>query len=338
MSEILILTKEEVSQILTMDMAVRGVESAYRQKSEKKAELFPLVTHVFEGKHADMDIKSGYLAGDGIYGFKLVSWFEDNDEKGIPRLSATIMIFDDQTGQPIAMMNAGTVTGMRTGAAGAVGVKYLANPDAHTMLIVGTGVQAYYQLAAVLTVTDKIDIVYIYSPHGVENAARKCPMIREEAERLLGGKERHFDLIPVDNLQEAVGKSEIIITVTNSKKPLIQADWVQPGTHFSCIGSDMAGKQEINGAILKKAKVFVDDLNQTKTVGECEVPIKEGIITEDDIDGEIGDIIAGKTAGRTAAADITVFDSSGISLQDLVVAGEIVDYAKKNGTGRWITL
>ncbi|MDO5423796.1 MAG: ornithine cyclodeaminase family protein [Eubacteriales bacterium] len=338
MGELLVLSRKEIEEILDMEMAIKAVESAYRQKSLGKGSLFPLVTHVFEEGKADMDIKSGHLSESGLFGFKVVSWFDENTQKALPKLFGTMMVFDDATGEPLALLNAGPITAMRTGAAGAVGAKYLANEEAGTMLMMGTGAQAAYQIAALLTVKPEIRRVFLASPHGPERARERAAEIQGEVERLLRGKKRDYRLLLVEDLEQAVRESEILVTATISREPLIQKEWVMPGMHFSCIGADMEGKQEIDGRILGCASVFVDDRKQAETVGECEVPIKQGLLAPEDFKGEIGEVIAGMIPGRTAKEEITVFDSSGIGLQDLTLAGELVDYAKKNGKGRWITL
>ena len=131
----------------------------------------------------------------------------------------------------------------------------------------------------------------------------------------------------ISNLQEAVSDSDIIITITPSHTPLIQKKWVKPGTHFSCIGADMAGKEEIDSQIFEDAIVFVDDLEHCKNAGEIEIPLKQGTLSEDRICGELGDLILGKAAGRKSDTDITVFDSTGMALLDLAVADFLL---KKN--------
>ena len=131
----------------------------------------------------------------------------------------------------------------------------------------------------------------------------------------------------ISNLQEAVSDSDIIITITPSHTPLIQKEWVKPGTHFSCIGADMAGKEEIDSQIFEDAIVFVDDLEHCRNAGEIEIPLKQGTLSEDRIGGELGDLILGKAAGRKSDTDITVFDSTGMALLDLAVADFLL---KKN--------
>ncbi|MBU5625545.1 ornithine cyclodeaminase family protein [Oscillibacter sp. MSJ-2] len=334
MSEVLILSQETIGRVLTMSDAIRGVEEAYCQKSTGAGCLFPLICHVFEPERADLDIKSGHLARSGIYGLKMVSWFGDNEKKGLPALFGTTLLFDDSTGVPVALLNAGAVTGMRTGAAGAVGAKYLARRDSRRMLMVGTGAQAPYQIAAVLLAMPGIDTVELCSPRSPSRAADRLDAIRQAVEELLnGGRAEPYIIAAAENLEEAVGRSDVIVTATPSHQPLIRREWVRPGTHFSCVGADMAGKQELDGAILGDARIFVDDLTQAVSVGECEMAIRQGHLGPEEIAGEIGDLIEGALPGRTDREEVTVFDSTGIALQDLVVSKVAVERAKERRLG-----
>lgn len=154
----------------------------------------------------------------------------------------------------------------------------------------------------------------------------------------MSGEKRDYTLVPVSDLETAVLESRLIVTATSSRTPLIQSEWVKPGTHISCMGADMEGKQEIDGRILQKARIYADDLKQSVTVGECEIPVRQGLIGRGDLVGELGGVLEGTVPGRLSCEDITVFDSSGIALQDLVVAQEIVGRAEQNGKGRYIEL
>ena len=131
----------------------------------------------------------------------------------------------------------------------------------------------------------------------------------------------------VDNLAAAVGKADIIITITRATKPLILREWVRPGTHFSCIGADMPGKEEVDPAILRDAAVYVDDVDQCVNAGECELAVKGGYLRREDIRGQIGEVLLGQKAGRTSAEQITVFDATGLALLDLAVAKMVVEEA-----------
>lgn len=337
MSKLTVLSGEAIEELLTIPMAVEAVKQAYLEKAKGEAALWPMVFHEFVPGQADLDIKSGNLDGLGFYGLKVVSWFGDNPGKGLPALYGTSLLFDLATGGPKALLNAGPITDFRTGAAGAIGAKYLARPDAETLLMAGTGALAPYLIAATLYLLPGIKTVYVANPHHPEQSEAACADIAPVVEKLLrpcGGC--HAALVPAPNLEAAVKHSRIILTATPARAPFIRAEWVQPGTHISCVGADMSGKQELDGGIFRQAKVFGDDAGQCLAVGECEVPHKSG-----DFSGklcEIGHVIAGSAPGRTGSDDITVFDSTGIALQDIAAAAALLQAAEAAGKGQSIRL
>lgn len=272
-------------------------------------------------------------------------------KKGLPALFGTTVVFDSNTGAPVGILNAEYVTGMRTGAAGAIGAKYLARKDSENLLMVGGGHQSTFQIAATLIVMDNIRTVRIYDPLDLDRAKILSCSLKgileekflskyEKGTELYGRIAEKFDVNfeAVSDIEEAVSKSDIIITATPSRKPLIRKEWVQKGTHFSCIGADMEGKQEIDENIFRIARVFVDDLYQAVSVGETEIPVKKGVIAKEDIIAEIGDVILEKAAGRTGTDDITIYDTTGIALQDLLTSKLALDLAKERGIGVEIDL
>lgn len=332
MHQIQVLTLEDTEKLLTMREVIARVEEVYREKAQGTAGVWPMIFHEFDPGKADMDIKSGYLQNQGVYGLKLVSWFGGNPAKGLPALTGAVMLFDSATGRPLGLINGEHMTGMRTGAAGAVGIKYLARPESEVLLMVGAGHQAAFQITAALGVAPNIRRVLVYDPMDIENARHFCnrfrPMGAEHTQQpaaLL--KSRGIVLEPVADLQQAVSFSDIIITATPSRKPLIMRDWVKPGTHFSCMGSDMSGKQEIDAAIVADARIVVDDIPQAIAVGEIEAAVRQGLVDEKNIVAEIGEIILGRRQGRTGSCEITVFDSTGIALQDLATGALALEKA-----------
>ncbi len=337
MTEMTILNGTAIEELLTIPMAVEAVEQAYLEKSKGDAALWPMVFHEFDPGHADLDIKSGDLSGLGVYGLKVVSWFGANPERGLPALYGTSLLFDLATGAPRALLNAGPITDFRTGAAGAIGAKYLARPDAETLLMAGTGALAPYLIAAALYLLPQIKTVYVANPHHPAQSASACESIISQVEKLLsscGGCRAVITAAP--NLAEAVRHSGVILTATPSREPFLKAEWVQPGTHISCVGADMPGKQEVEGALFPVAKVFGDDTAQCLSVGECEMPYKAGTFSGEIC--EIGSVISGAVPGRTSDSDVTIFDSTGIALQDIATAAALLQTAQTAGKGQTVTL
>ncbi len=184
MTEMTVLNGVAIEELLTIPMAVEAVEQAYLEKSKGDAALWPMVFHEFDPGHADLDIKSGDLGGLGFYGLKVVSWFGANPGKGLPALYGTSLLFDLATGAPRALLNAGPITDFRTGAAGAIGAKYLARPDAETLLMAGTGARSHCRHIVLLP---QIKTVYVTNPHHPECSAAACEAITPQVEKLLSG-------------------------------------------------------------------------------------------------------------------------------------------------------
>lgn len=314
------ISAEEVRSNLTIEEVLACNEQVYLQKSQENTVVWPTVFYEFDPGHADMDIKSGYLPKQKIFGHKTVAFMEANTQKGLPDLVGLIVVFSSETGLPLGLVDGSSVTGMRTGAAGALGAKYLAKPDSKNALIVGTGNQARFQISALLTVFPQLEKIRIANPRHPEHAASFTATIREVLLQEFGMDASAVSFEAVSDFPSAVSDSDIVITITPSHTPLIQKEWVKPGTHFSCIGADMAGKEELDPAIFADAVVFADDLVHCKQVGELELPLKQGVLTEEQIRGELGDLMLKKVAGRQSEEEITVFDSTGMALLDLAAA------------------
>lgn len=338
MLEIKVLKMEDTIKVLKMKDVIETIEEVYRAQSAGASKIYPLITEEFIPGSAEMDIKSGWLADDGIYGLKVVSWFEENEKAGLSALLGTILIFDARTGAPIGLLDGSYITGIRTGAAGAIGAKLLARKDAKNLLIVGAGHVATFQAAATLLSFPNLEKVMVYDGLDYDNADRFAKTLRKTLAKDFDIEKVKAEFAAVKDIAKAAGESDIIITVTPSREPIIKKEWVKAGTHFSCIGSDMAGKEEIDPAIFADAKVFVDDIEQCVNVGEIEIPIKEGVMSREDITGVIGDIITGKAVGRENDEQITVFDATGTALLDLLTGMLAIKEAEKQGLGQTIEL
>ncbi len=333
-----VLKMEDTKKVLKMQDVISTIEEVYRAQSAEDAVIWPLITEVFEQDKAEMDIKSGWLKKTGIYGLKSVSWCEDNEKIGLPALLGTILIFDAKTGKPLGLVDGSHITGIRTGAAGAIGAKLLARKDAKNLLIVGAGHVAAFQAAATLLSFPQLEKVMIYDGLDYDNAVRFADGLRDTLKEEFAMDNVKASFAAVTDIAAATAESDIIITVTPSREPIIKKEWVKPGTHFSCIGSDMSGKEEIDPEIFADARVFVDDMKQCIEVGEIEIPMKKGILKEEDIAGLIGDVMTGKASGREREDQITVFDATGTALLDLLTGMLALQEAEKAGLGQVIEL
>lgn len=340
MAQIRILSADDISKVLTISDALSAVEDAYRQKAEGRGTAWPMVYSAFEPGVADMDIRSGELAASGLFGLKLTAWFSKNPDRGLPEIFGTTLLCDDTTGAPLALLNAGAITGLRTGAAGALGIKWLARKGSKNLLVAGAGHQASFQVAAALAAVDSIDHVEVWDPRKQEAPEARVRLMASEVADMLAkaGIERDYELVAVSDGQAAAQKADAIITITPATDPIIQDGWVKPGTHISAVGADMEGKQEVASTLDAHASLFVDDREQSLSSGEFEVPAKEGAITPDSIKAELGEVIAGMKQGRVSEDEITVFDTSGIAVQDLAASKMAYDRAVEQGLGTVVEL
>lgn len=338
MDHIRILNEGEVRSLVTVPMALEAVEAAYAQKHAGQASVWPLLFHEFVDGVRDMDLKSGNLDGDGIWGLKAISCYQDNPEQGLPVYHGTSLVFDFETGAPKAVLNAMPITRFRTGAAGAVGAKWLARANAATLVVCGDGGLCPYLIVANLLVLPQLERVVVTNPLHGETDAGRLDAISAEVAALLGeaGTNVAAPRIETAGLVEAVCQADVIMCATPARTPYLRAEWVRPGTHVSCVGADKPGKQEAESALLAGARVVVDDVHQCLTVGECEIPHAEGALSAE-LD-EIGAVIAGDAPGRTSDDEITVFDSTGLSLQDLATIARIVSRAETEGVGTQVAL
>ncbi|PQP82253.1 ornithine cyclodeaminase family protein [Paenibacillus sp. PCH8] len=326
------LSDNDVRQGLNVPKVIHLVETVYKAKSENNAETWPTIFYDFVPGKADMDIKSGYLKRDKVFGHKTITWFAENEAKQIPTLTGLITVFDAETGRPMGITEASYITGIRTGASGAIGAKYLARQDSETLLVVGSGNQAIFQIACALSALSNLKTVCV-AARDQEKLRSLVNSIPQRLQSEFGMNVENVKFEAVKSLEEAVKSSDIIITVTSSRTPIIRREWVKQGTHLSCIGADMAGKQEIDSNLMSQARLYVDDREHCIQVGEIEIPLKEGKITESHICGEIGDLILGKIEGRTSNEQITIFDATGMAILDIYAAKMALQTAAERNFG-----
>lgn len=337
--KIITLSQLEIKKVLELDKVIEGVEKVYSQKSDGKTAVWPSIEYNFEEEKAVMDIRSGYVKGEKLHGAKMLNNFPLNVDKGISSFSGLLLIFDSTTGLPLGVMDASYITSMRTGATAALGVRALAREDSKNLLIVGAGRQAFYMLAATLLVMPQIQNVRIIDPLSYENAVNFTNSIISRLADELNIKVRNdISFSAVDDLPGVLSDTDAVITITRAASPIIKKEWVKPGTHFSCIGADMAGKEEIDPELFKDARIFADDINQCISFGEMEIPCKMGIITKEFVTGELGEVLSCKKQGRISDDDITIFDATGLALLDIVTGKLAIDLAVEKGLGTTVEI
>jgi alanine dehydrogenase len=296
---------------LDLGLVNLAIESAFSDHG-KGLVLMPPKVYVTlpEG---DFHTMPAYLPTLSIAGVKIVNVHPGNPQKGLPTVMALTVILDISTGEPVAVINATRLTDMSTGAAGAIAAKYLSSKKEITLGVVGTGRQAEDQVAAISREL-KIREIKVWG--------RNPEHVRKFAERFMEYPNSSGSL-------ERVCDCDVLVTTTPSRSPLVQAEWIHEGTHINAIGADAPGKEELDPALLKRAQVFVDDPAQAVHSGEINVPISLGIFRESDIAGTLGEVVIG-IKKRERKEGITIFDSTGLAIQDLAIAHIAMQQGKKN--------
>jgi alanine dehydrogenase len=323
----LILTQKDVQKILPLSQikkVINVVERAFSDFSQGIAEMPPKMYLIFKEFDGDLRIMPSWSKGLLMAGTKIVNVHPQNPKKGLLSVMAVIVLNDPKTGMPLALMDGTWITAMRTGAASGVATKYLARKDAKTLGVVGAGFQAITQIAAI-SKAKKLKEILVYD-------------IKEEAiERLAKILAKEKIKIKKGSLEEVCQK-DILVTATPAREPIVKKEWIKPGTHINAIGADAPGKEELDPEILKNAKIVVDCMEQASHSGEINVPLAKGIIKKEDIHGEIGEIVSGKKPGREKENEITIFDSTGLAIQDLYTATLVYKEAKRKKIGKEIKI
>ena len=314
--ETLLLTQSDVRSLVTMESAVAAVEQAFAAHGRGEA-LMPPKVYIELAEHCgDFRAMPAYLAGAA--GLKWVNCHPQNQARhGKPTVRGLYILSDPSTAEPLAVLDATWLTAVRTGAAAAVATKHLARSDARTVGFIGTGVQARTMLDALRVVLGPIEIV----------AADSSKDTAESFVSDFGGR--------VGTLQEA-SACDIVCTATPSTTPIVERDWIRPGTHLNAMGADAHGKQELDPQILQEGLVVVDDVAQAQGSGEINVPLRERQIELEDLHASLGEVIAGLKPGRTREDQITIFDSTGLAIQDVALAQVIYEAARQQGMSRRI--
>ena len=307
----LLLDRNAIKILIDMADVINVVEEAFRMCGEGKGKM-PAKTYLSLERG---DFRAMPAALPGSAGVKWVNVHPQNPSRGLPSIMGILIYSDPETGYPLAIMDATEITAYRTGAAAAIASKYLARRDSHTVGIVGAGFQAHTQILAHAELFNSISI----------NA---FDVSREAVDRLISALAQFS--IRNCSIQEAVA-SDIVCTLTPSRSPIIKREWIKPGTHINAVGADAPGKQELDPSIVKEALVVVDDLEQARGSGEINVPIQSGIYTTEEIRGTLAELVVGKKKGRGNDRDITVFDSTGIAVEDIAVAKLLFEKAQQRG-------
>jgi len=317
----LLLNQDAVDENTKMDDVIRAVEDAFTAYARGDAQM-PAKSYIdLPQYNGDFRSMPAYLEADDwdAAGIKWVNVHPDNpDSFDLPTVMGTMVYSNPETAFPLAIMDGTELTMKRTGAAAAVATDHLAVEDATTMGIVGAGVQSYTQLEAVAAIRPIEEVVV-------------SDLDEERVAKFIDYFEGEFD-VRAGSIEEAA-QCDVLSTVTPVENPIVTRDAIGERTHVNAMGADAEGKHELADEILLDSKLVIDDHAQTTHSGEINVPYHEGVLTDDDIYGEIGDIVVGDVEGRTDDDGITVFDSTGLAIQDVAAAHVVYEHADQNDNG-----
>jgi alanine dehydrogenase len=309
----LLLTKKEVRKLINIGEVITVVENAFRDWTEGKGEMPSKVYLTVK----DGDFRAMPAALPGAAGMKWVNVHAGNTAHNLPTVMAVLIYNDPATGYPLAIMDASESTALRTAATSTIASKYLARKDSKTLGIIGAGYQAYHHILAHREIFDFQEILVAdISPLAVARLIESLP-----------------NLPLVSCSAEHAAQADIVCTLTPAHQPIIKKKWLVPGTHINAVGADATGKEELEPDILLDAMVVVDDFRQASHAGEINMPFSRGIITEQQIYGTLGEIITGRKAGRGGNQTITVFDSTGLAIEDIAVGKLLYEKAQTIGVG-----
>lgn len=325
MGDVLILNETELRQAVSLDMAVVDlVADAFAKLSAGQVSMPPILRMDMADKNGEVDVKTAYVPGLDEFAIKISPGFFDNPKKGLSTTSGLMVVHDADTGFVRAiLLDNGYLTDLRTAAAGAVAAKYLANPDATTAGVIGTGAQARLQMQA-LAMVRSLTTITVWGRDSVK--AAECAA---DIERQTGVK-----TVVSDSIDSLVAASDIVVTTTPSHTPLIEASMLHPGLHITAMGSDAEHKNEIDPGVVGEVDLFVCDRHQQSArLGELHHAVGAGVVPEDMPVTELGELVAGTKPGRSNADAVTLCDLTGTGVQDTAIATYALAIATQNQFG-----
>ncbi|WP_018388444.1 ectoine utilization protein EutC [Ancylobacter sp. FA202] len=325
MSQMLVLTEADLRPLLRLDAhAVDCVEAAFAALATKPVAMPPILRLDIPEHRGEVDVKTAYVPGLDGFAIKVSPGFFDNPLLGLPSLNGLMILFSTRTGLVEALLlDNGYLTDVRTAAAGAVAARHLSRPESGVVAILGAGMQARLQLEA-LTLVRPIREARIWA-----RDAAKADATARDLTASLG-----FPVIASADPRATVGGADIVVTTTPAERPILSADWLEPGQHVTAMGADSEHKNEIDPAAFARVTYIADRLSQTRRLGELHHAISAGLIAAAAPFAELGEVIAGTAPGRTRPDEITLADLTGTGVQDTAIANLALARARDAGAGR----
>lgn len=324
---IVVLNQQEVNQLISIPECIDLMADLFKSLTEGKV-FFPLRSIV---KPPDakgiLSLMPAYISDRSpVFGLKAICVFHDNPRLGKDAHQGVVQLFSSDTGELLAVMNASAITAIRTAAVSAVATKELSRKESSVLAIIGTGVQARHHLTAISAIRS-IKLVKVYDLK-FENAAKFTAELSPQYP---------FPIEATTTGELAIRNADIIVTVTNSKHPVLKRDWIATGAHLNAVGACTPDAREIDAATVAASRLYVDWRESAfNEAGDYIIAAREGTIPSNHIIGEIGEVLAGKIQGRTSDKEITLFKAVGLAAEDLVTARYVYLKTQEKSAGTWV--
>ena len=321
MTATLLLGRKDVRDLLPIRDCIEAVEGAFRAQADAAIPSAVLGLHApaggFHIKAAGLRLSRLYVAA------KINANFPGNPQKGLPTIQGLVALYDGDDGRPLAVMDSIEVTALRTAAATAVAARVLARRDAGAIALCGCGVQGAYQVRA-LAVVRSLSAVRVHD--------RDQDRARQFAADL--ASEIGVPVSVAEDWREAARSADMVVTCTTSKVPIVGTDDIRAGAFLAAVGADNPEKNEVEPALLARSRVYVDSISQASTIGDLHHALAQGAMRPQDVQAELWEVVAGRKAGRGSEDEITVFDSTGVAVEDVAAAALVYERALATGQGR----
>ena len=321
----LVLNESDIRSCVSLDeVALDEVAKGFTALAKGHVTLPPILRIDVKENHGEVDVKTAYIQGLDSFAIKVAAGFFENWKLGLPTGSGMMVLINTQTGNPLAvLMDNGYLTDVRTGIAGAIAAKHLAPKEVKMVGVIGSGMQARYQIRALKLVRD-FSFLMVYG------------IVDDEIDKYIDeiSKKLNIEVIRADSVESVVKESDLVVTTTPSKEPYLRAEWLHTGLHITCMGSDSEDKQELFPDVFAKAdRIACDRKSQVFRLGELHHALEAGIVSEDGEIIELGELTSGANPGRQSKEQITVCDLTGVGVQDTQIARLAYQRAVEQGLG-----
>ena len=321
----LVLNSSEIKKCVQLNgQLIPIIEDAFKSLALGKTTMPPILRLDIEKYHGESDVKAAYIDGLDSYAIKVASGFFNNPNLGLPSSNGLMILLDSKTGMlKSVLLDKGYLTDVRTAIAGAIAAKHLSNPESSNVGIIGAGIQAKMQLEALLLVRN-IKTAYIWS----RDSKKTNTFVKNIKDKI------NIKIIACESPEQTVNLSEILITCTPSKSPIIKSEWLKKGLHITAMGSDAEMKNELDPKIIKDCDYYIpDSQSQTSILGELNHAIKAGLVSAEKKYNELGSVIINSNLGRRNINDVTVADLTGTGVQDTAIARHTYKISADKGFG-----